>query len=460
MENISQEILKKIYKGSPSSNIYENFDKNEGNYIDDCNVMESLRENVRNKCKEICKKIVRNMKYLSTLNTKEHTNYCLHYKYWLYYKIEDILSSSNNVTIHEILNKFINVQLLIAHKYHVYNCFYDLNYSGMLELKEHNEKKYLHDYFENHKHVKKNILCDGVSSDDSTKYLNYIKELYDKYKKEENCCDYGTNHCPNYFNCYEGYDPNYIISLLNHGKDEHCSKLNNLHHVKDTSSQSDTNYSSPENNNIPRIMKCIITQENKNEGNAYAACYKITLDKESYDEIFKEPDTTNKTYFRAIKSQDEDTFFSNIKRDEIKWKLGKETLDCSRSKLKDKLVLCKLADKLHDDVFIPKQDIYYGSNTENSIKSFNNSLDKFKILNSAIFRGGTLSALALGTIIVFTLYYKFTPFGYIISKNVLRKSKIKHNDSSNIKRNVGKKKFKTKSVGSTKVGMRIAYHSE
>ncbi|GAB65941.1 VIR-like CYIR protein [Plasmodium cynomolgi strain B] len=88
-------------------------------------------------------------------------------------------------------------------------CFYN----PVCTLDRCNDIKDLYEKFENIKEIfsTKNEKCEKYY-----KYLAYIQGLYEKRKKEYNCCDiFFGNLCEGYFKCEKKYDPNNILRILN-----------------------------------------------------------------------------------------------------------------------------------------------------------------------------------------------------------------------------------------------------
>ncbi|SCO65540.1 VIR protein [Plasmodium vivax] len=240
-------------KDSDTYKKYELLDKNACDNSDKFPECKSSENSSGSIDKNIAAKIKRNIDYLKSINNaKEYRITCLYYKYWMYEQIKNAINSEEKKkNVGAIIDKFVNF-----HKEHMKNeppkavCEYQFIHKNLPELTYFIEQKHLHNYFVNYENIKKESTCNQITSQKYREYLQSISDLYIQHKKE--CCDeYGMNDCPNYFNCYEGYNPNNILSALQHS--DNCNNLKKLNEDKDKQSASDDSNST---NSIVTTVWC------------------------------------------------------------------------------------------------------------------------------------------------------------------------------------------------------------
>ncbi|GAB69502.1 hypothetical protein PCYB_002510, partial [Plasmodium cynomolgi strain B] len=203
--------------------------------------------------KNTASKIKRNIEYLKGINNaNEYRSTCLYYKYWMYEQIrKSINSNMNTKSDRAIIEEFVNF-----HKENMKmepsksGCEYHFIHKNLQELTYFIEQKHLHDYFDNYASIIKVNICNKITSEKYREYLQSISGLYIQHKEE--CCDkYGINYCPNYFNCYEGYNPyNILLALKQNGSCDNLTKLNKAIDNESASGDSDSKSS------IITIVKC------------------------------------------------------------------------------------------------------------------------------------------------------------------------------------------------------------
>lgn len=170
----------------------------------------------------------------------------------MYQQIKNAINSKENgKNDGDIINEFVNFHNKnIKKKPPNVECEYQFIHKNLPELTYFIEQKHLHNYFVNYESIKKESTYNKITSQKYKVYLQSINSLYIQHKKE--CCDeYGMNDCPNYFNCYEGYNPNNILSALQRNGD--CNNLSKLNEAKDKKTSSD-NSDSP--NSIVTTVWC------------------------------------------------------------------------------------------------------------------------------------------------------------------------------------------------------------
>ncbi|CAG9482304.1 unnamed protein product [Plasmodium vivax] len=218
---------------------YELLDKNVCDNTDESSECKSSETSSGSIDKEIVAKIKRNINYLEGIkNANEYRSTCLYYKYWMYQQIKNAINSKENgKNDGDIINEFVNFHNKnIKKKPPNVECEYQFIHKNLPELTYFIEQKHLHNYFVNYESIKKESTCNKITSQKYREYLQSINSLYTQHKQE--CCDeYGMNDCPNYFNCYEGYNPYNILSALQ--RNGNCNNLKKLNEDKDKQSASD-----------------------------------------------------------------------------------------------------------------------------------------------------------------------------------------------------------------------------
>ncbi|SCA59640.1 VIR protein [Plasmodium vivax] len=225
-----EELWDKILGQSPSYNIYQKFnsDVKENNFVTCCSMFNKTENGNNSDSYKLCRKIARNADYLfENMNTIEYSNLCFHYRPWLYQNLKKIIENpTNKETKQSIATKFLDAKNCIMYTYRVYNCLFDLNIDDLDNLKEKLEEKYLYDYFSNYNSIKTYETCDHVKLDKYKKYLNDIFTLYEKHKKEYECCDGSwSRDCFNYFKCDDNLNPQKLLIKLKNEANRSCNKL-------------------------------------------------------------------------------------------------------------------------------------------------------------------------------------------------------------------------------------------
>ncbi|SBS82005.1 PIR protein [Plasmodium ovale] len=206
-----------ILKDSSVQKIYKKFNEKSvdvNTCAKYCNKIIHLEEK-HNGIKNICAKIVTNLKNLSDIKDLEssHKKRCSHLTYWSYNEIRNIFKTNENKILDESVSSELNEVILRVNndlptrETCIY--YFDDNFD------EWNEEKYLHDYFENYTDLAK-INLDAAQD---IKYCKYINHIYDLYRKHiVDCCTCYSNSklfceekCPKYFKCNKEYVPNNLL---------------------------------------------------------------------------------------------------------------------------------------------------------------------------------------------------------------------------------------------------------
>ncbi|SBT83381.1 PIR protein [Plasmodium ovale] len=358
-----------ILGNTPSYKLYKEFD-NEGTdetlngYCDNYFDKEKTYKEERIK---ICKKILNNFKKLydieSTLTSSER---CLHYKNWVYKEIWELINDKSDYeNSQDIIHKFLQIQKE-KNRYNndkKYLCYYYFIFKDFTELNAKREEKDLQDYFKYHDTIERNVNIKN-NKDKYVTYLTYIKKLYKRHMEDWNCCDAssGVNPlCRHYFKCEEEYHPNYLMSILDGKIDESYLQKRKTFPVVIIGEKDPP--TGTEGNDVMRIQygRCTYVSDPYNKEKAFAMKCDYKASPKHFENIYKNlPDEKKKVASQPVSSTD------------------------------------SLEVNINDISGIP----YERGNESNPIY--------YKIPMSV--------ALGLGSVLIFFLYYRFTPFGSLFGK--------------------------------------------
>ncbi|SBS97857.1 PIR Superfamily Protein [Plasmodium malariae] len=226
-----EEILQQL----PSNKIYEEFNS-EVTEIDNsfsCDKFDSIKQEYKLRCVNLCKKVARNLKKVPKVDKLWSYNHrCLHYKYWVYEEINKLLEeNSAEGSVKDVITEFLNLQSSLTDDYRILNCTYNFDKKTLKELNDKKDEKYLYDYFTNYENIKSKDFCISVEKDKYKNYLNAIKVLYNQKKNE--CCGNNILKCPNYFlNCNNDFDPIKLLSKIESTGVKNCNGLENFKETK------------------------------------------------------------------------------------------------------------------------------------------------------------------------------------------------------------------------------------
>ncbi|SCO70548.1 VIR protein [Plasmodium vivax] len=244
METTEMEEWEDILKGSASYNMYNKFNA-EAKLEEKKKVgAQEKKEEEPDHCKgfkedgkykdeayKLCLRLGPSLEYLHKVVVGGTRRYsCIHYKYWMSYKLLNMFKKvSDNEFDKSVLEKFWDAQDIFVKKYNDYGCRYDYKKIDLNDLKEMDEKKYLHDYFRSYNTVKEYVSLKPSKKEMYKKYLEHINKLYEKYK--DRCSDgfiYWTSDCPLYFKRGGDYDPKKLCAQL----DPPCLNNDGVKHNK------------------------------------------------------------------------------------------------------------------------------------------------------------------------------------------------------------------------------------
>ncbi|SBT85527.1 PIR protein [Plasmodium malariae] len=367
--------MDKILVGSPSYNIYNTFDKKveEEKYNNSCKVFKNEGDTGTNEGYEL---------------------------YWAYQNIKKFLEeNSENFNGNSYISKFLSARDSIKHDYNSYFCQYEFKNDNATDvLNDKLEEKYLYDYFRNYDSIKSYKTCNILEFSKYKEYLEHIDILYKKYKNEKYCCEDSWYSCPNYFNCYEGFDPTKLLSVLNSKGKKNCDNLKNLEDSLASGVETSTNL--PISGTIPQ---------------------------EKTSDINKSRQETTET--NGISGRTEQSPAENSLETE-KVKQTQEQQTCPGYQLeKDAPKFCKEPNVREKGTLGGRWNEYSPHKRvrfTRSIEGFysHTLVNKTDIISNTFFRVGIAFALAVGIIFIIFLYYKFTPFGRHLRKKPSRNKRI------------------------------------
>ncbi|SBS95664.1 PIR Superfamily Protein [Plasmodium malariae] len=164
---MNEEVYDEILKSLPSYKIYEEYgSKVSGeSYGINCNIFNSVKKEYKNKCINLCNKVVRNLEnFPEKGKSGNYKDYCTHYIYWIYKEIREMFKKGvNDNDIADVISKFIELQSTIIETYRIYNCSYKFVHKNLNELNQKKEEKYLYEYFTNYDIIKSRDICTSVN---------------------------------------------------------------------------------------------------------------------------------------------------------------------------------------------------------------------------------------------------------------------------------------------------------
>ncbi|GAW82037.1 variable surface protein [Plasmodium gonderi] len=380
--------------------------------------------------KTLCKKIERNLGILDEIDkikTESYRDRCLYFNFWVFDELHKVYNGSEknvlktsdidelllkwNKINYTLINKDFNknyksivpeepkgvirlngdeqppettngwnarkvTKLFDNYEFRKYKpCFY---YS-LCTLDNCKDIKYLFDYFKEFENIKNKISSGNEKCASYYKYLTHIKKIYEKYKKEHNCCDvFWGNLCEDYFKCEKKYDPNNLLADFKSCDSPSSTKKEEVSDDKSTKNLGDQQSSRSQRSTVDNLenkteYKFFRCKEMKNDIlPTYAACSEVSAENyERFDEVFNLEPLIDPFKFYKSKGAT---------------RIGKDHT----------------------------RNLYIHLNIHNITKN----IDYFKI--------GVSFLLVLGTFFVSFIYYKFTPFGPWLNSKFLRGKRNRH----------------------------------
>ncbi|SBT73431.1 PIR protein [Plasmodium ovale] len=370
--------MSEILKNTLSYNLYDEFNTevSENKYDKDCENFKNLGDIYKDESEIICKKIARNIEEFGTFKSKIYgEERCLHYKNWVYYKIWSMIKSkskSNYDDAKKVIIQFMELQKDIVKKRQNTVCRYHFTFEDFIELHLKKEEKDLYEYFKYYNTIESIIPTEQKEKEKYKDYLNYINELYKRRKNDWECCNksYGVEpSCRHYFNCGEEYNPSNLIAILNGANKDSIKEKYNKKTVTLFGDEKAPN--GTDEKDIMRIQ--------------YGRCTKL------YDPTKPEEVMGLRCDYKAS-------------YDHYKDILSKLTGEKKEDEEKENTVSQTSSGSANDS-----------SSISNTIEGESNP-SHFKIITSV--------ALVLGTLFIFFLYYKFTPFVSLFGKRGRREDRF------------------------------------
>ncbi|GAB65940.1 hypothetical protein PCYB_074410 [Plasmodium cynomolgi strain B] len=169
--------------------------------------------------KALCVKTSKNLEDISKKQKQERIEACEHFYYWLSDHIWNLFGK-NNYYIKDnpaVLN-FLSIVYRIMYRLNIHECLFHYNpYDSKDILKE---KKHLYYYFKYYQKIKNSITTNKLVEKYNLycEYLNYIRNLYEKYVPS--CCSCFSDlkecseYCKEYFTCDKSYYPSELLTEL------------------------------------------------------------------------------------------------------------------------------------------------------------------------------------------------------------------------------------------------------
>ncbi|CAI7718709.1 PIR protein [Plasmodium vivax] len=445
-----------IYKNLPSYKFYEKIDENitDTTYDNYCTNVKSL-ENGKDDLTTFCKKFAKNLKKLPTADNigKNSHDSCLSVKYWFYYKLNKILETHDYSANREhIINLFINLESKIYNELLKNKKTDKCPIEIKANLEKENEEQILYDYFNNYSTI---FDCNNSSNKENcSKYCKYVNEINEKYREHQNkCCGLNYLNCGDYFNCNGKYNPLVLIHKLNcnNGKEGKTLTEKEIRESQENYGNSDLIRSLRYN-----IFKCNMV--NEDDESKIGFCSVFPSSKDSFENVDKLPlseEGAENSRGVAINNDGEVTTTSSElgSKSSSAVKNTKEAQCPNDKPIKLPNGVCvepnvrttgAIGVKLLNKGPINRVRIRINDITKSYTPSLENAnlLDAdsadintlggiYSMLQSSTSKMIILGVLGLGTIMIFFIYFKFTPFGSWLSRKVLKKKTIakKHLDT-------------------------------
>ncbi|CAI7718401.1 PIR protein [Plasmodium vivax] len=542
IEELSDDEKDKLKK-LPAYETYENFEKNTGSsdYSSKCGPLESTA----NEAKKLCEKYLKNLQSIcktgsatitstaSTATTGASTTVgttiltptlstsvagtsgtttttgksisvpeakvnCLLLKYWLFYEIKKLsVNEPKNKNLDTIIQTIYDLQLEINKKKdNMFPCFNDIyEYLDSWE-----EEKHLYEYFKNIPKIESFNKTDKTECEAYKKYVNHVKNYYNRKKEKELCCKNNYFKCSDYFNCDPKYHPDKILNKIN-GTDAATEGAS----VPEQTSNSYEAKKTPET----RIEnhRCIVRRDPKDPHLAYLSCFKVPTVYKNVDDYFPVTDITNNETGDNSKGKVESSSGDHIRKESASKSSGKEksapnpgssseisqatqeqinknkeSSSDSSSKVnildqvKSLLGLGKYIRNIIDTeypIIIPgnkttiENGITYTYTTpeyakkvqiENTEENFDLLKSSDNFFNTKHFKSIITAILTFGVIFVFFIYYKFTPLRSCLSRRFEKKRKTPPKIQEINTKPVPKRSQKKQNINTKTGRARIAYH--
>ncbi|SCO67911.1 VIR protein [Plasmodium vivax] len=405
----------------------------------------------------LLKKIKRNVKALHDIKVeKEYRENCLNYKYWIFGELlKRYNGKTGSQTIGDITTEFMNLN----------GCFNDGSSRGCEFKFIHKdlenltlllEKRNLYDYFKNHYKIKKSIACKTENKALFETYLKSINKTYKKYQGQEECCHWGASFCPDYFlSCDDVYNPSRLLLLLESKDEETCSKVekeesHRTDELKDSQNSKENvdmyiKYLRCANVREPRFNETAIVCQQPGyrphlsnslmdrkrigktiDSNSTRPIHQLNINEKPVNVVLissQDYNYYNVTNSKTYTPEGIYTLFPEITGNRRKdyEKEGEDAKEIEEYCKKDKLpkhmkLYCQRSKKYSEYFNKPEyknETIVELNETIPEVEDepISTSFFTAELLKTLPFRASVMVTLSLGVIMVFFMYYKFTPFG-------------------------------------------------
>ncbi|SCP02927.1 PIR protein [Plasmodium malariae] len=444
-----------LLKDSPAKKLYEDF--HEGDNSKTSNIGCDDKSNIEKlKCMVLAN--LRKMNKRENMNCSNCKDCCLHFTYWIYDEIRKLMRhKENSINVSSFINEISTEGNDINNKANICPC--SNYYYG--NLYEFNIEKDMHDYFKNYDYLRTKCL-DKKTNKNYNEYINYIKKIYQE--NYSSCCSlygYEVENCE-YFNCDDQYNPSKLLDIIN---DKFQKGKNKLEKSPKGVYQADSNKFQDGDPafqflicsgklSVGQKTHCVVARKAPQDsirGIEHTANGSVeSLGSPQSKHLSSQGDVTaqGKVNERAsgtrnIKVNHHDTTEYGIKISPFL--LASENVReitsarnesvCVNSLLnKGKGVSCIEPDVrttgtlgLRIERFLPISTIKIARGTK--IPSYLNIQESpSSILTSTFFRVGISACLVVGILMLFLIYYKFTPFRSRIRSRKSTRKRIRYDD--------------------------------
>ncbi|GAW79860.1 variable surface protein [Plasmodium gonderi] len=474
METLTDDILKEIFSNSYYYKLYDKFnEKVEGNTLttEYCTKITEPKDG-NNGLYDLCVKVEKQLTELK--DSLSYKDQCLHFLYWIYYRVW--LLSRDNSYDHAVIFEHLNniKECLNKKKKTIYNCpYYSCNKDILTEWVE---EKFLYDYFTNFDTITKNYCSDTSKRNNFKKYINSISSIYLKHKSY--CCPFKSYRCLKYFSCDEKHNPaNFFTTVTCDSnklpvikndekydwihKGEHkyfrCTEIK----TKDGTVFNSCSIFEPKTNES--TTPTFNETNGKNQGATPSSLSDTVKEKTHGSNSAKGKGSQGEVNSESSQS-------GNVTLPQDTRELNRNETKCEKYLVKDASGNCAEPNVRETGTIgfmMPTAD----KEMFMSILSGNYyDFPFFPGANNKFTRIGVSFLLILGILLVLFIYYKFTPFGSVIHRRMLKKKEVKINNRgypkghamSNVKPRVHKKATSRtpKNMNTNKQGARtrIAYN--
>ncbi|SBS94796.1 PIR Superfamily Protein [Plasmodium ovale curtisi] len=167
-------------------------------YCSKTQYLESYYEGFNKLCYIFAKNLIKLSEILGDVTDNDER--CRYLNFWINDNVRKKLNThwEDKSNIPRVLTGFLTVENTIPEA-SKNNCYFDYRSDVSLDLWK--EWKDLHDYIINYDYINDRITSGGDICTTYSKYFDYIKGLYDKFKGE--CCDNSIFNCPNRIKLYD-----------------------------------------------------------------------------------------------------------------------------------------------------------------------------------------------------------------------------------------------------------------